>query len=58
MCAILLYVVEIYVTVIGLIKKLTSQYPDRISLGRRTRLRTLEIRRTEYDKKKRRGFAR
>ena len=49
MCGILLYAIEIYVTVIELIKKLTGQYPERVSLGRRTRLRTLEIRRTELE---------
>lgn len=49
MCRILLYAIEIYVTVIGLIKKLTGQYPDRIILDRRTRLRTLEIRKTELE---------
>lgn len=49
MCGILLYAIEIYVTVIGLINKLTGQYPERVSLGRRTRLRSLEIRRTELE---------
>lgn len=36
-------------TVIGLVKKVTGQYLDRIKLGGRTRLRTLGRRRMESE---------